>query len=497
MGARVRAISAAPAALIAVLGGAQLGCRQVLGIEELLPRETAPSACGDTAWSLRFDGDYALHAGEAAYDYPGFVAADSDGHALIAGTFAGTIDFGDAGGPLVSTGAADMYLAKLDAKGAPVWSRRFGGGASDTIAPHTITTDPSGGVIVGGRVMGSVDVGGTACAGAAAGFVAAYDPSGEPRWSYCMSPTGTALAGALIIGLRASAGEVLVSGAFSGSVELAGQPFVTPDNAQEPFVARFDLETGAPIAAYVLGTGGGVSKPVLTADGDIVVCGNHYETKNVLGKQEITHLGGSDAFVARFGYAPEVELSWVTRLGTQADEYCYALSADDAGNILAAGYFSPSFTDVGGGPLAPTPGCSGDNFLLLLHPDGTHASSRAVNVGCSGETVFGLDATLDPSGDALVAGTFFGELGGFPLESSGDADVFLAKYDASLKPVCARGFGGPSRDSATDMALDPAGNVLLIGTFHQQIDFGTGALTDAHGNGASRPTVFLAKLAPP
>jgi hypothetical protein len=490
MGARAQAVSAAPAALIAVLGGAQLGCRQVLGIEELLPQETAPSACGDTAWSLRFDGDYALNGSW-------IVAADSDGDALIAGTFEGTIDVGGAGEPLVSASAGDMLLAKIDPKGAPMWSRRFGGAAGDTIAPYTITADPSGGVIVGGQLRGSVDLGGTACTGAAAGFIAAYDPSGEPRWSYCMSPTGGALAGALIGGLRVSAGEVLVSGAFSGSVELAGQSLVTAENAQESFVVRFDIETGAPIEVYVIGAGGGVSQPVLTADGDMIVCGNSYNTANVLGEQEITSVGGSDAYVVRFGYTPEVDLSWVTRLGVRSNEYCNALSVDDAGNILAAGYFFPTFTDVGGGPLAPLPGCGGDDFLLMLHPDGVHASSRAVNVGCSGETFFGVDAAFDSSGNAVVAGAFFGELGGFPLESSGDTDVFLAKYDASLKPICSRSFGGPSRDIATDMALDPAGNVLLIGTFHQQIDFGAGPLTDAQGNGASRPTIFLAKLAPP
>src|SRR5207245_6128383 len=67
------------------------------------------------------------------------VATDGSGNRVIAGSFQGTVNFGD--GALVSAGGADAFVAKYSATGAYVWARRFGG-ASDDIAS---------GVGVGGR----------------------------------------------------------------------------------------------------------------------------------------------------------------------------------------------------------------------------------------------------------------------------------------------------------------------------------------------------------
>jgi len=55
---------------------------------------------------------YSLSYGDAEIQSSGRVAVDVHGHALLAGGLYGTMDFG--GGPLVSMGGGDIYLAKLD-----------------------------------------------------------------------------------------------------------------------------------------------------------------------------------------------------------------------------------------------------------------------------------------------------------------------------------------------------------------------------------------------
>jgi hypothetical protein len=58
-------------------------------------------------WSQRF-GDWDVQSGLS-------VAFDNSGNVVITGYFQGTVDFG--GGPLISAGGRDIFLAKFDANG--------------------------------------------------------------------------------------------------------------------------------------------------------------------------------------------------------------------------------------------------------------------------------------------------------------------------------------------------------------------------------------------
>ena len=74
----------------------------------------------------------------------------------MTGTFKGTVDFG--GGPLASAGLFDIFVAKFSTNGDHIWSQSFGD--SGFQSGISITTDPSGNVLVTGRYTGTVDFGG-------------------------------------------------------------------------------------------------------------------------------------------------------------------------------------------------------------------------------------------------------------------------------------------------------------------------------------------------
>ena len=75
---------------------------------------------------------WALRAGDAT-DQVGAVhiAADPTGNVLVAGTLQGTIDLG--GGQLTSVGGDDIFLAKLDSSGNHIWSLRLGDAAGQQL----------------------------------------------------------------------------------------------------------------------------------------------------------------------------------------------------------------------------------------------------------------------------------------------------------------------------------------------------------------------------
>lgn len=95
----------------------------------------------------------------------------------------------------------------------------------------------------------------------------------------------------------------------------------------------------------------------------------------------------------------------------------------------------------------------------------------------------GLGVAFDPEGNALVTGSFEGaiDLGGGPLQSAGQEDVFVAKLAPDGALLWAQRFGGPGRDEAYGVAVDAQGDLVVAGTFDGVIDFGGGPLLAVGG----------------
>jgi hypothetical protein len=100
--------------------------------------------------------------GDAAYQGVSSVVTDPFGDVFLAGGFDGTMNLG--GGPLISAGLDDVFLAELDEDGTHMWSRRFGD-PSKFQSPNCITTDPDGNAIMGGIFQGNINFGGSTFAG--------------------------------------------------------------------------------------------------------------------------------------------------------------------------------------------------------------------------------------------------------------------------------------------------------------------------------------------
>lgn len=103
---------------------------------------------GTHVWSQRF--------GDVNNDSGGSLAVDGDGNILVAGDFAGTVDFG--GGPLSSAGCQDVFVAAYDGSGSHLFSQRFGGTECDYA--HGVATGETGNVVATGTFTGMVDFGG-------------------------------------------------------------------------------------------------------------------------------------------------------------------------------------------------------------------------------------------------------------------------------------------------------------------------------------------------
>ena len=88
------------------------------------------------------------------------------------------------------------------------------------------------------------------------------------------------------------------------------------------------------------------------------------------------------------------------------------------------------------------------------------------------------DMVIDSDGNIIVVGSFqdIVDFGGRPISASGFDDVFLAKYDSSGNHLWSRGFGGQGIDIGFGVAVDASGAIVITGAFEFQVDFGGGIL---------------------
>lgn len=102
----------------------------------------------------------------------------------------------------------------------------------------------------------------------------------------------------------------------------------------------------------------------------------------------------------------------------------------------------------------------------------------------------GLSIAVAPNGDLVMAGTFTGtmNLGGAPMGSAGGADAWVARYSAAGTFRWSTKLGGIGADLAAGVAVDPNGDVYVVGSFVGPVDFGGGSRSNARGG-------YLVKLA--
>ncbi|MFT3772489.1 MAG: hypothetical protein QM820_44410 [Minicystis sp.] len=321
------------------------------------------------------------HVWSRSLGYPvgAHVAIDPAGDIVLAGNFMGTLDLG--GGPLIATKpppgsfgipVPDIFLAKLTATGAHVWSKRFGD-PSVELADH-VAVAPDGTIAVTGLYdSANLDFGGGALPfNKTPGlFLATFDPAGHLLWSKgflgppAFSPPDTLSpidARALAV---APGGDILLAGDFMGVTDFGAGTLTTADPLDRNlFVTRFDASGG------------------------------------VLWTRQFTDQSG--------------------------DQDIAGGTLDAAGRFTFTGLFRGSI-DFGGGSLASTAD-ERDIFVAQLDAAGNHTWSA----GYGGPGLDrGFSVAVDGTGSVFLGGTYTQTLplGCTSLTGAGELDAFVARID--------------------------------------------------------------------
>jgi hypothetical protein len=365
---------------------------------------------GGAVWSGRF-GDAANQAGSR-------IASDGAGNLFVAASFLGAIDLG--GGTLSSAGAGDVGLARFDAAGRHLWSRRLGNQFHQEAWGAAI--DSTGRSIAAITSYGPFDVSGASSSAGTSNSssVAAFDAAGDVVWSRTWTDV-------LIASIAVDTSDrVLVTGSFGGAVDFGGG-LLTSAGRTDLFVVVLDSGGGHRWSKRFGGTGRAVALAIATdGGGNVLLAGMFDDSFDFGGPTLVSVLGpdrfspSSDAFVAKLDAAGNHV--WSRQFGdTRDDQSASTIAADAGGNVFVAGSLTGT-ADFGLGTLS-APNGGRNAFVAKLDPGGT----ALWNLALEGNAV---RVRVAPGGGVLLAGAFpVGTLAGSPVRSyRGGSNVFLVEY---------------------------------------------------------------------
>lgn len=358
---------------------------------------------GAHRWSRRLGG--------TSSDSVSGLATDGSGAIVVAGSFGGVVDFG--GGPLVSAGSADIYIASFSPSGAHLWSKRFGDVPGEIAGG--VATDLGGNVFLTAYSGSSLDFGGGPQA--VGGSLVSFDASGAHRWSksFGLNVQGRHVA-------TDPNGNIAVLGYLSGPADLGGGSLASA-GAFDVLVASF-----APSGAHRWSKAFGgrfneqVADIATDTGGGVIVTGQFVDVID-FGGPALLNGQGNAMFAASFDLSGAHR--WSTVFAGTWDQLRQGVAADPTGNVVVTGSFNGTTADCAGAPI----GAGTHMFVTSYEPSGGQRWSRTF-----GDSSIGTDVSTDAGGNVVVTGSASDgvDFGGGP--SSGGVGVVFAFRQDDIAP---------------------------------------------------------------
>ncbi len=419
------------------------------------------------------------------------VAVDAAGYVLVAGNTYSTTFPGTAGGAQTTSHSwtnpynYEGFIAKLNNALTVLVQATYLGGSGDEY-PYRIALDGSGNVFVTGSTT-STDFP-TTSGVAQAGF----GGGNEDAFVAKLNGGLTTLLRSTYIGggaddeghgLALSAnGDVFVAGSTTGAFPhvAGGAQSVfgggTAGNA-DAFAAKLNNNLTTIVQATYLGGAGHdyANAIALDASGNVFISGGTAGLPAVTGGAQAAYGGGyGDAFVAKFNNGLTTLIK-ATYLGGSGFDYATSLALDAAGNVFAAGATgSTNFPDTIGGAQALPGGGAEDGFIAKLN-NGLTVSLQATYLGGSGnDYVHGM--ALDPIGNVFVVGetsasNFPGTTGGAQPALSGGSDAFISRLNNGLTALAQSTYLGGSGYDFGMAIALDASNELVVAGYTTSTNF--------------------------
>jgi hypothetical protein len=335
-------------------------------------------------------------------------------------------------------------------------------------------------------------------AGASDTVLSKYDPTTHnPVWAKAYGDANKQVS----IGVAVTQdGTVVGLGNFLGTLDTVTNPQSYPidflmgvdsDNGNVRWTNMFDNGINGALLAIA-------ANP---AQNIVAVCGYSSQASSMV-TPEPTYGGGSrDAVIAVFRSTGEKV--WARELGGANAEMCSRLAVDAVGDVYAVGSYN-GILDLGGPTDLPAlAGSTVVNWTWVAKLSGADGRTLAAAAfGGQRETgaAFGNHApagiAVDPAGNVVIVGSFtgnmkFGNTAELNLTPVGANDAFIAKLDPAFAPLWAKRMGSRGFVGVAAVALTASNDVVVVGAHNGTT---TGAAVISGPNDNSLPNAYLLRL---
>lgn len=310
------------------------------------------------------------------------------------------------------------------------------------------------------------------------------------QWSVGLSATTNMFSIAMVTDPN---GAVFICGSLSGVADMdpgPGTVLLGTDGESERFVAKYDA-SGAHVFSFT--TDADISDLVLNAAGEVLLVGSFSGTVDLdpgAGETLVTSAGTFDAYVARYG--PDGDFLSGFSFGGASVDVASRIAVDADGDLHVLGEFNDATDlDPGPGSFILETGNADDLFLAHYTAAGVFVNGFALEtrsaddlaLTSTGDVLITCDL-LDPLDIDPGPGTTL-------LTSVGGVDGFWARYTADY--VFEEGYSYDG--GVNDIAVDDQDNVYIMGRLPtaMDVDLGPGVVTL---NSENNFDIYYVKYAP-
>lgn len=358
--------------------------------------------------------DESKHESEPGLDFK------SSGNVVIAGTFEGSLVFdpGVPGSTVISNGGTDVYIAEYTPEGNLIWVKSFGGPNDDF--GGRLVVDSNDDIFLVGTFRDSVDFDSVGIVpakysfGERDAFFSKHDASGNLIWVQTFGGSGDDSPNDISI---SSDGAIFLSGGFSGTCDF------------DPSTSIFPL----------------------------------------------TSIGASDLFISK--YSSSGSLIWAKTFGGASGKYLFDHCLYNDSLFIQTGYFFGTIDfDPGPGTFNLTASSAADAFVVAFDTAGLFHWAFQINGSYSqvGTSLLFDQNNLYVSGYFYNFADFDPTPSAYIVNSAGETDLFVAKYDANQQLQFVHTAGSTGQDDGGKIVFDNAGFLWQTGRFSESIDFDPG-----------------------
>jgi len=418
---------------------------------------------------------WAKSAGGSFNDEAQFVATDASGNVYVAGYFQNSsITFGST--TLTNAGSYDIFIVKYDANGNVLWAKGVGGDGDDRA--NSITIDISGNVVVVGYFFSrNITFGSRTITNNGAYsdmFIVKYDNNGNVIWAKSAGGSGDQ---AHSVSTDPS-GNIIVEGNFGTYNLTFGTTTLIPVGAGDIFIVKYNSNGNVLWAKSAGGSGDDLAYSVATdALGNVYMAGSFNSVTITFGSTTLTNAGSpyNDIFIVKYDTSGNV--LWAKSAGGSSSEEARSVTADATGNFYVVGDYQSSSITFGSTTLTNVG--SSDMFVVKYDASGNVLWSKSEGE-IYDDNAFSVSTdalgNLYVAGEFHLYPITFGST---TLTNAGTYDMFIVKYDSTGNVLWAKSAGGSYDDWAYSVATNALGNISVVGYFtSSSLTFGSTTLTN-------------------